>query len=207
MKGFLCLLLIAGGVAAGWINRDKISEYLSKHSAAATEDSTAADPAASAGARSAATPNPAHEAQAKAKSLYPGLGIPNSPLNQKFLALYKEAQASNPAALARSDWPLTLAEQAVTALGGAPMPRNAATASAHSTKQVVIYTTSECPYCRQAKDYLTKKGVPFKEVNIETSLTGKEAYRKLNGNGVPLIIVGDKRLDGWNADKFDRMLL
>jgi len=63
-------------------------------------------------------------------------------LNQKFVALYKESQATDPALLSRPDRPLTLAERAVVSLGGAPRPRNLTAASgmqARAGKQVVIY--------------------------------------------------------------------
>ena len=32
--------------------------------------------------------------------------------------------------------------------------------------EVLLYVTSWCPYCRRAKALLTKKGVPFKEVDL-----------------------------------------
>jgi glutaredoxin len=221
MKGFLSVLIIVGGLTAGWLNRDKISNFFHKPDAAevADSDSPAADapkPAAAAPVSAAprgpaAAPNPAREAQAKATAIYPGLAVPNSALNQKFVALYKEAQASDPALLSRDDWPLTLAERSMVALGGSPLPRNtvaaAANPQARSMKQVVIYTTSHCPYCKQAKQYFAQKGIPYREVDVETSLTGKEAFRKLGGNGVPLIMVGDKKVDGFNAQELDRLLL
>ena len=33
--------------------------------------------------------------------------------------------------------------------------------------EVVVYTTDYCPYCTRAKALLTKKAVPFTEVNVE----------------------------------------
>lgn len=210
MKGFLSLIIIIGGLTAGWLNRDKLSDLLAKHNAPSAEDSSTEDSASPAAHRSAATPHPAREAQAQATALYPGLTIPNSALNQKFVALYKESQATNPALLSRPDWPLTLAEKAVVSLGGAPRPRNttaAAGTQSRAGKKVVIYTTSHCPYCKQAKQYLTQKGIPYREVDVETSLSGKEDFRRLGGNGVPLIMVGDKKVDGFDPKELDRLLL
>ena len=34
--------------------------------------------------------------------------------------------------------------------------------------QVVVYTTTVCPYCVAAKALLTKKNVPFREINVES---------------------------------------
>ncbi len=74
------------------------------------------------------------------------------------------------------------------ALGGKPMPRTAAVAAGTGAlgvqaqfKPVVMYTTSHCPYCRQAKAYLARRGIPFREVDIEASSSGEAEYRRLGG--------------------------
>lgn len=90
------------------------------------------------------------------------------------------------------------------------MPRTnsqaAATQAARSRKNVVIYTTSSCPYCVKAKQYFRQKGVSFREVNIESSLNGKDEYRKLNGSGVPLIVIDGTALQGFSPSKLDALL-
>ena len=35
------------------------------------------------------------------------------------------------------------------------------------TASVVIYTTTYCPYCHQAKQLLSRKGALFNEINVE----------------------------------------
>ena len=35
-------------------------------------------------------------------------------------------------------------------------------------KDVVVYTSSTCPYCTLAKDYLKEKGVEYTEKNVTT---------------------------------------
>ncbi|MDR3401374.1 MAG: glutaredoxin family protein [Chthoniobacter sp.] len=215
MKNLVVLILVIGLPVAGWLNRDKLSEMWAKRSGgnapsgeeAQSNDNDAAVAAAVA-RRKAAAPNPAREAQARATAIYPGLAIPNSALNQKFVALYKEAQTSDPALLSRADWPLTLAERAVVAAGGQPVPRTATGGSGESArfKPVVMYTTSHCPYCKQAKAYLTRRGVPFREVDIEASGVGKLEYQRLGGNGVPLIMVGGTKVEGFDEQELNRLL-
>ncbi len=73
-------------------------------------------------------------------------------------------------------------------------------------KSVVVYSTSTCPACRVAKQYMAQKGVAYQEIDIERSPTGREAFQRLGGRGVPLIIVGEKRMEGFNSQEFDRML-
>lgn len=119
-----------GVVIAVYVNRDQIREKVTalRGGAPAGEEAAPAEPGAVDGAppgpRGAATPHPAQEAQAEAARLYPGLRIPGSPLNKKFVALYNEAKATNPALLATPDWPLTLADQAIVSVGGSPLPRS-----------------------------------------------------------------------------------
>jgi glutaredoxin-like YruB-family protein len=208
MKSFVSLIVVIGLAVAGWMNRDRLSGLWTQADTA-SEDAVP-NPGLPNAKDPAPTPHPAREAQAQASARYPGLKLANSPLNLKFVALYKEAQSSNPALLSRPDWPLRLAEQAVASLGGAPVPAQNAPAAAPrraAAPPVVIYTTSHCPYCAKAKQYLTQKGIRYQEVDIEQSQTGKDAYRKLGGNGVPLIMVGNTKVDGFDEAQLDRLLL
>ena len=34
-------------------------------------------------------------------------------------------------------------------------------------KAVTIYSTTTCPYCKMAKQYMKEKGVAFTEVNVQ----------------------------------------
>ena len=70
-----------------------------------------------------------------------------------------------------------------------------------SAKKVVIYTTARCGYCRKAKAYFTSKGVPYQEYDIEHSEKGQRDFKKLKGSGVPIILVGDQRLNGFSESR------
>ena len=71
---------------------------------------------------------------------------------------------------------------------------------------VTMFSTSWCPHCKRAKAYFAQKGVAFREVDIEASEAGNREFRTYGGKGVPLIIVGDKRMRGFSAEAMDRML-
>ena len=73
-------------------------------------------------------------------------------------------------------------------------------------KQIVMYTTSSCPACKMAKQYMAEKGIPYREINVEQSREGYEEFRRLGGQGVPLIIVGDRRMEGFNPQALQAML-
>jgi len=75
-----------------------------------------------------------------------------------------------------------------------------------STKKVVLYTTQRCGYCRKAKQFLTRKNISYTEYDIETSDKGKRDFKIMNGTGVPIILVGDQRMNGFSEARLDGML-
>ena len=83
---------------------------------------------------------------------------------------------------------------------------NAQRASEPAGKKVVIYTTSSCPACIAAKQYLTSKGIGYQEIDVEQSASGREDFQRLGGTGVPLIVVGEKRMTGFSPTALDAML-
>jgi len=70
-------------------------------------------------------------------------------------------------------------------------------------KKVVIYSAVWCGVCTKAKKYFRKNKIPFNEYDIDTSKKGKRDFKKLNARGVPVILVGKKRLNGFNVKKFE----
>ena len=74
-------------------------------------------------------------------------------------------------------------------------------------KKVVIYTTHTCPWCHRAKDYLSRKGISFTEHNVaEDRQAAKEMVDKSKQMGVPVIIVDDEVVVGFNQSKLDGLL-
>ena len=46
--------------------------------------------------------------------------------------------------------------------------------------KVTMYSTSWCPDCRASKRFLTSKGIPFTELDIEEKPEAAEIVRRLN---------------------------
>ena len=67
-----------------------------------------------------------------------------------------------------------------------------------SAPGVIIYTTPQCGFCNLAKSFFSKHNIDYSEYDITSSQRGFQEYRELKGQGVPLIFVGDTRLDGYN---------
>jgi glutaredoxin len=71
---------------------------------------------------------------------------------------------------------------------------------------VTMFSTSWCPHCKRAKAYFAQKGVSYREVDIEASDAGRREFAEYGGSGVPLIIVGEQRMRGFDAGAMDRLL-
>ncbi len=73
-----------------------------------------------------------------------------------------------------------------------------------------MYTTSWCPDCQVAKQALTKKGIPFEEINIEQDEQAAELVMSVNGGrrSVPTLVSGDvaHSLSGFRPQKLDAFL-
>ena len=78
--------------------------------------------------------------------------------------------------------------------------------AAKTKDRVRIYTAVWCGYCRKAKAHLAGRGVPFEEVDVEASQRGRSEFVQIGGRGVPVILVGDQRMDGFDAQGLDAML-
>jgi glutaredoxin len=71
---------------------------------------------------------------------------------------------------------------------------------------VVMYTTQWCPSCYRARQYFKRHSVNYIEYDIEASAENLAKFRDLGGTGIPLILVGDRRLLGFSPRSFDELL-
>lgn len=76
-----------------------------------------------------------------------------------------------------------------------------------ANKKVVIYSTPTCPYCKRAKDYLSRKGIPFVDRNVAQDRgVAKEMIQKSEQMGVPVITIDGEVIVGFNQTLLDRLL-
>ena len=64
--------------------------------------------------------------------------------------------------------------------------------------EVILYATEWCGYCAATRDFFAANNIRFSELDIEKTAAGYEGHKKLGGNGVPLIVVGDSVIHGYN---------
>lgn len=72
-------------------------------------------------------------------------------------------------------------------------------------REVVMYSTSWCPYCKKAKRYFEANDIPFTEYDIEKDAAAKSRYDRMGAAGVPVILVGKKRMNGFSEAGFRRI--
>jgi len=76
-----------------------------------------------------------------------------------------------------------------------------------TAKSVTVYSTPTCPYCVRAKEYLTRKGVAYKDVNVAVDrAAAQEMVQKSGQMGVPVITVDGKVIVGFDQRELDRLL-
>jgi glutaredoxin len=65
--------------------------------------------------------------------------------------------------------------------------------------KVIVYSTSSCPWCVKAKEYLTSLGVPFLPVDGGVDRdAAREIVEKTRQRWVPVVKVGEKYIVGFD---------
>jgi len=73
---------------------------------------------------------------------------------------------------------------------------------------IQIYTTSSCSYCDKAKEYFKSKSLQYEEYNVALDVEKRtEMVEKTGQFGVPVIVVNDKMIIGFNRDAIDKALV
>jgi glutaredoxin len=71
--------------------------------------------------------------------------------------------------------------------------------------KLIMYTTTRCGYCAKARKYFAKQGIAFKEKNIETSQKYHREFKKIGGKGVPVILWGKTKMNGFSVERFEKI--
>jgi glutaredoxin len=75
------------------------------------------------------------------------------------------------------------------------------------SKEVILYTTTWCPYCESLRVYLKGYGIPYIERDAEKTLAGTLGWWGLgHGRGVPLSVIGEQVVYGYDLEKISAAL-
>jgi glutaredoxin-like YruB-family protein len=74
-------------------------------------------------------------------------------------------------------------------------------------KNVEIYTTDTCHFCNMAKAYFKEHNVAYTEYNVgHDAEKRQEMINMTHQLGVPVIVVGDTAMVGFQEDKVAELL-
>ena len=82
----------------------------------------------------------------------------------------------------------------------------ASPAMAENRPEVKMYATSWCPYCAKARAYFARRNIAYVEVDIEKSKEGRAEYDRLGARGIPVILVGPRRMNGFSEARLSHLL-
>ena len=73
--------------------------------------------------------------------------------------------------------------------------------------KIKIYSTPFCGYCKKAKDFFDKNGLPYEEVDVSIDeAAAKEMIVKTNQMGVPVIEIGEEIVVGFDRAKIEELI-
>jgi len=74
-------------------------------------------------------------------------------------------------------------------------------------RAVVVYSSPTCAPCKAAKEFLSSKGVPFREINVAEDVDARDELVRLTGQtAIPVILVGDEVVQGFNKPRLQSLL-
>ncbi|MCA9356471.1 thioredoxin family protein [Candidatus Nomurabacteria bacterium] len=74
-------------------------------------------------------------------------------------------------------------------------------------KQVSIYTTPTCTYCKATKEFFHENNVEFQEFDVAADAVRREEMIERSGQmGVPVIMIDNDIVVGFNKAKLSELL-
>lgn len=68
-------------------------------------------------------------------------------------------------------------------------------------KNVDIYTSDSCQYCHMAMEFFNENNIPYTEHNISKDKEARMEIIKKGYRSVPLIIIEDKEILGFDKEQ------
>ncbi len=67
-------------------------------------------------------------------------------------------------------------------------------------EDVILYATTWCPNCAQTRKFLKANKIPYYEYDVDNSSEGQRQFKQLHGNGVPVILIKNTVIRGYNPN-------
>lgn len=74
-------------------------------------------------------------------------------------------------------------------------------------KNVKVYSTSTCPYCIRAKQFLKDNNITFEDIDVSTNqAAAQEMIQKSGQMGVPVLDIDGEIILGFDKEKIKQAL-
>ena len=75
------------------------------------------------------------------------------------------------------------------------------------TPKVLIFTTPTCSFCTLAKRYFKENGIRFREIDVsKNEAAARDMQRKTGQMGVPVILINNRPIVGFDKAKINKLL-
>jgi glutaredoxin len=75
-----------------------------------------------------------------------------------------------------------------------------------SKPEVIMLGTWWCPYCYQARRYLTDNNISYCEYDIEQSAQGQKLFSDVNGQVIPVLLIDKYTISGFDEARLENLL-
>lgn len=73
-------------------------------------------------------------------------------------------------------------------------------------KNVKVYSTTTCPYCIKAKQFLKENSIEFEDIDVSDQAKAQEMIQKSGQMGVPVLEINGEIVVGFDKDKISQLL-
>lgn len=78
--------------------------------------------------------------------------------------------------------------------------------AATSQPVITLYGTTWCGYCAAAREFFNANGIAYKDLDVEKSNEGYQAYKTLGVQGIPAIVIGNDLIEGFDESRVRKKL-
>ena len=71
---------------------------------------------------------------------------------------------------------------------------------------LVLFATTTCPYCRQARELLDGLNASYSVREIDVSESAREQFERLGGKGVPVLVSRDSVISGFDEAAYRKLV-
>lgn len=84
---------------------------------------------------------------------------------------------------------------------------NSDTIFTEKNRKIIVYSTPTCHYCTMAKNYFTKMGVQYEDINVGMDrIAAQEMVKKSGQMGVPVIDIDGQIVVGFQPEVFEKLI-